>query len=368
MSQAEVFRAFAIEGELLGAEPLKRGHIHDTFVSTWRQAAGERHYLHQRINDAVFPDVELLMRNVRTITEHLAAKRAQLEAGGAGDAGDEPDLEPLVLVPTRAGKSYLRHASGPWRTYEFLEHAVSHDRCSGPEQAFAAARAFGRFLVQLADLPPEALGQTLPDFFSSPARYRQLEAALVEADPARARNARREIGFVQERADQVFVIERLLADGTIAPRVVHGDTKLNNILFDTRPGRTGTPRAVVDLDTAMPGYVLYDFGDLVRFTAATCAEDERDLALAGTDLELYRALAEGFLASARELLGPRELELMPFAARLVTLTIGMRFLGDHLAGDRYFKVSRPNQNLDRARVQLAMVDFMERHEDAMRVG
>ncbi len=145
-------------------------------------------------------------------------------------------------------------------------------------------------------------------------------------------------------------------------RIVHGDTKLNNILFDNT---TGVAKSIVDLDTCMPAWSLYDFGDLVRFTAATSGEDERNLENVGTDFRLYRALVSGYLESARAFLTPREIDLMPYAARLVTFTIGLRFLTDYLAGDVYFKTERAAQNLDRARVQFKMVEGMEQREEDM---
>ena len=162
-----------------------------------------------------------------------------------------------------------------------------------------------------------------------------------------------------------FVIDRLLKSGEIPQRTVHGDTKLNNVLFCRGSKKA---KCIVDLDTCMPGYSLYDFGDLVRFTAATSDEDEPDLSKVGTDLELYRALVDGYLQGTAGTLSRKEIELMPFAARLVTWTIGLRFLADHLAGDVYFKVHREGHNLDRARVQFRMVEMMERHEEEMAVA
>jgi len=160
------------------------------------------------------------------------------------------------------------------------------------------------------------------------------------------------------------VIEREVRAGHVRRRIVHGDTKLNNVLFDVR---TKKARCVVDLDTCMAAYSLFDFGDLARFTAATASEDERDLDRVGLDLELYRALSDGYLETTANLFSAGELELMPFAARLVTFTVGVRFLTDHIAGDRYFKIGRPGQNLDRARVQFALVASMERHGARMAV-
>ena len=172
------------------------------------------------------------------------------------------------------------------------------------------------------------------------------------------------IRFAQTRREMAFVIEEKLQSGEIPQRTIHGDTKLNNVLFCNERGHA---RCIVDLDTCMAGYALYDFGDLVRFTAATSAEDERDLDKVGTNMTLYRALVDGYLAGTSGSLSPHEVELMPFAARLVTYTIGLRFLADHLAGDVYFKVHRENHNLDRARVQFDMVAKMEEQAESMAV-
>ncbi|MFT7542319.1 MAG: N-acetylhexosamine 1-kinase [Gammaproteobacteria bacterium] len=359
-----VLDRFALGGTLVGIEPLRRGHIHDTFLSTWEdKSAGsgagsergdqQRRFIHQRLNSQVFPDLDLLMRNISVVTEHIHRQVIAAESEG---------FEPLQLVPTRAGQPYLQSDHGNWRTYVFIERSESHDRCEGPEQAHEAARAFGWFQRQLLGLDSSELGETLPRFFSSPFRLEQFEAALAKAPEPLRLTASMAIEFALERREMVSVIDRDLRSGAIPRRIVHGDTKLNNILFDRDTGRA---RGIVDLDTCMPGYSLYDFGDLVRFTAATSAEDERDATLIGTDLALYSALSEGYLSMASSFLRPREIELMPFAARLVTFTIGLRFLADFLDGDRYFKTDRPEQNLDRARAQFGMVDFMERNRDAM---
>ncbi|MEO2007027.1 MAG: phosphotransferase [Candidatus Poribacteria bacterium] len=234
-----------------------------------------------------------------------------------------------------------------------------------PEVLAAAERVIGGpGTGGVADLDAANLRETLPKFFSTPHRLQQFEDALVE-DPRNRKSAcKDDIQFAQARREMAFVIDRMLKSGDIPIRTVHGDTKLNNVLFCDRTGRA---QCIVDLDTCMPGYALYDFGDLVRFTAATTSEDEQDLDKVGTDLTLYRALVEGYLHGTRGSLSKGEIELMPFAARLVTYTIGLRFLADHLAGDVYFKVSRDNHNLDRARVQFRMVERMEEQADAMAV-
>lgn len=352
-----VVQQFKIAGSLTDVRPLQRGHIHDTFVSTWTYEGLSIRYLHQRMNDKVFHDIPAVMHNIETVSHHLGEKMA----GNSTLDG----FRVLDLVETDQQRSYLVDDSGQWRTYSFIENTTSFDHCSGPDQAFEAAKAFGWFQSQLADLNASNLRETLPKFFSTPHRLQQFEDALEEDPRNRAEACKSEVQFAQTRREMAFVIDRMLKTGDIPMRTVHGDTKLNNVLFCNDTGRA---QCIVDLDTCMPGYALYDFGDLVRFTAATSSEDEQDLSKVGTDLSLYRALVDGYLQGTRGSLSQGEIELMPFAARLVTYTIGLRFLADHLAGDVYFKVSRENHNLDRARVQFRMVERMEEQADAMAVS
>lgn len=341
----DVLTRFRIDGVRLDVTPHRRGHIHDTYVSTWRIAGRDVRFLHQRINDHVFRDVPALMRNVERVTSHLESIRA-----------DESGMKTLRLVPGRDGASFVRTDSGAWRTYHYIERTETYDRCRDEAQAFEAARAFGRFQRDLQDLDPTSLGETIPRFFDAGHRLVQLEDAARADAASRVAGAVRELDFARARAGETELLETHLRSGGFPGRVVHGDTKLNNVLFDAETGRAV---CVVDLDTCMPAWALYDFGDLVRFTAATSSEDEPNLDRAGVDLSLYRALVAGYLAGTGSFLTPLERESMPFAARLVTLTIGLRFLADHLAGDVYFKVTRPDQNLDRARVQFRMVERME---------
>jgi aminoglycoside phosphotransferase (APT) family kinase protein len=304
------------------------------------------------MNTQVFPDVAALMNNIERVTGHLREHYGEFRT--------------LELVPTREARSYVEHPRhGCWRTYGYLENTVSHDLCDQPELAYDAAHAFGNFQAQLSDLDPGLLRETIPDFFSSPHRLRQFDAALAKDVVSRARHCADEIAFVQKRRAQCAVFADLQKEGKVPTRIVHGDTKLNNVLFCTETDR---PVCVVDLDTCMPGWSLFDFGDLVRFTAATCVEDETDLDTAGMDPELYRALVDGYLDGSGDTLGEDEVALMPDAARLVTLTVGMRFLTDHLAGDVYFKVARERHNLDRARVQFRIVESMEQQDAVMRAA
>ena len=281
------------------------------------------------------------MHNIERVSDHLRRRMGELE--------QLDGFRILDLVPTREKRAYLVCDDGQWRTYVYVEGTYSCDSCEGPEQAFEAARAFGWFQAQLQGVDCADMRETIPRFFSTPYRLQQFEDALAEDPMDRAKQAVPEIRFAQTRRAMTTVIEDALRAGRLPTRIVHGDTKLNNVLFDQASHRAA---CIVDLDTCMPGYSLYDFGDLVRFTAATSAEDETDRSAIGTDLELYRALEAGYREATREFLTADEVQWMPFAARLVTFTIGLRFLADHLAGDRYFKVQREGQNLDRARVSV----------------
>ena len=350
----QVVNEFDISGEFEGVQRLDRGHIHDTFVSSFSTPYGRRRFLHQRLNDNVFQDVPALMYNIERVTKHMHASASEAERG----------LATLRLVATKGGGTYHHGEQGHWRTYRFIEGTESFDLCRNEEHAYSAASAFGNFQRRLQGLHAGDLKMTLPRFFSSSYRLEEFDTALGQDQAERGEAAGAEVDFIQSRREQFGLIDAQLEAGAMPTRVIHGDTKLNNILFDRG---TGAARCIVDLDTCMPGYSLYDFGDLVRFTAATSREDETDLAQVGTDLGLYRALVKGYLTHTREFLTPGELELMPFAARLVTMTVGTRFLTDHLNGDKYFKVSHEGHNLERARVQFRMVERMEELESEMRV-
>lgn len=351
-SVREFAHQFDTAGEITGIVPLVRGHINHTFIVTRKGPDGEQRTLLQRINDHVFQDVPGLMHNVEQVTNHL--RRGSWRAAG--------ELETLRLVRTKLGRAYLKSGADCWRCYNFIEGTRTYNSCTGPQQAHDAAFAFGNFQARLLDLDARGLVEAIPDFFSAPYRMRQFGAALWADPEGRAQAAKAEIDFVQARGRDLDIMEHGLQVGRIPLRAIHGDTKLNNILFDEA---TGKPRCIVDLDTCMPGWSLYDFGDLVRFTAATAAEDEVDLSKVGVDMELYQALATGWMESTHTFMTDDEVELMPFSACLVTLTIGIRFLTDHLAGDSYFRIQRPGHNLDRARVQFEMVRQMELQKDLM---
>ena len=348
---------FAFGGKVLSATPYGSGHINDTFLVLIEAAPNPRRFVLQRINHHVFKQPDLLMENVERVCAYAHAK---LRAAGASDA----HRRALRLIPTLKGKSWhVDDAGNRWRCYDFIEGATGHDVVRSAAQAEAAAKAFGAFQALLADLPGGRLHETIPGFHHTPGRYAHFQAALAADTHGRAASAVPEIAFALARAHEVSVVVDALRDGTLPERVTHNDTKLNNVLLDdvTQEGV-----CVIDLDTVMPGSALYDFGDLVRTSTSPAAEDETDLSKVTMQLPMFEALVRGYLASARGFLTPREKELLPFAGKLITFEIGLRFLTDWLEGDTYFKVKRPSHNLDRTRTQFKLVASIEDQLPAMR--
>ena len=347
---------FQIGGEFREAAPYGSGHINDTYAAIVNRADGPVRYIFQRINHNIFRNPAALMENIGRVTSHV---RRKLEARNAGQL----DRRVLTLVPALDDRSWHLDAGGNhWRCYLFIERATTYDQITTTAQAREAAKAFGLFQQQLADLPLPRLHETVPDFHHSRRRFDALRAS-IEKDPCnRAATARREIEFCLQREPMVDVLLALHARGLLPVRVTHNDTKLNNVLLDDA---TGEGVCVIDLDTVMPGLALYDFGDMCRTGCSPAAEDERDLAKVEARMDVFQALVSGYLATAGGFLNAAEVDHLVFSARLITFEIGIRFLTDHLLGDRYFKIRRDGHNADRARVQFKMVESFERHETEM---
>jgi hypothetical protein len=353
---ARISHQFEIFGEFIDAEPFGNGHINDSYVATYDQGGARIRYLHQRINHHVFRHPAALMDNFRRVTEHIWLGLHQ---------GRVPDRSRrcLTLVPTREGLFFHEETNGNvWRTCVFIERATTYDVVESPAQAFAAARAFGLFQKQVADLPGGRLHETIPDFHHTPKRFEAFVHA-VETDPCnRAAEVRDEIACAFQRHSICSHVVDLMDAGEIPERITHNDTKLNNVLLDTT---TGEGLCVIDLDTVMQGSALYDFGDLVRSATSPAAEDERDLSKVSMQIDMWEALARGYLVGAGEALTAKEIELLPFAGKLISFEIGLRFLTDHLLGDQYFKVQHPGHNLDRARTQFKLMQSIEEQEVEM---
>ena len=345
--------AFAFDRPVGEAERFGAGHINDTFA-VWAADRSKRWIL-QRINTDTFTDPAGLMENVTGVTAYL--RRQIIERGG------DPDRETLNVIPTLDGKAYYTDTEGgAWRAYIFVEGTVCLQKVENERDFYTAAETFGNFQNQLAGYPAATLHETIARFHDTPNRYANFEKALAADVMGRAKDVGPEIAFIRAREADCRVLVDQLAAGVLPLRVTHNDTKLNNVLIDQE---TGKGICVIDLDTVMPGLSAYDFGDSIRFGANDCAEDEPDQSKVHFSLHLYKVFAEGYLAAAGSAMTEAERRSLPWGAKLMTLECGIRFLTDYLEGDHYFKISRPDQNLDRARTQFTLVQGMEREFDAM---
>ncbi|MBC8533020.1 phosphotransferase enzyme family protein [Yeguia hominis] len=352
----EAIAAFAFCGEAVSCTLYGSGHINDTFLLQVQEKDGIRPYILQRVNHLIYRDPAAVLENIARVTEFLQKKVAA--------AGGDPRREVMNLIPLKTGGFLFRDSIGAyWRAYQFVSDSICLDRAETPQDFYESAVAFGTFQRLLADYPAETLEETIADFHNTPKRFRDFCRA-VKSDPlGRAAQAEPEIRFLMEREAFTHVLLDAYNKGMLPLRVVHNDTKLNNVMFDRQTRRAV---CVIDLDTIMPGFSVTDFGDSIRFGAATAAEDEPDLSLMHFDFSMYQCYTEGFLKGCGGTLTKSECALLPEGAKMMTLECGMRFLADYLEGDSYFRIAREHQNLDRCRTQLKLVAEMEAQWDNMK--
>ncbi|MCQ2371075.1 MAG: aminoglycoside phosphotransferase family protein [Akkermansia sp.] len=346
---------FDLRADYVCGGPYGSGHINDTYRIETDQAGLRVNYILQRVNSNVFRQPIPLMENVKRVTDE--ALRVLHEEGCK-----EAYRRTLTLIPANDGKPYAQDAEGNvWRVYLCIERARTYDMIENPGQCIEVARAFGNFQKLGANLPGEPLFETIPDFHNTTKRFETFQKAIA-ADPlGRAASVQKEIDWYLSREADCHKVVNYLKSGELPMRVTHNDTKLNNVMLDDV---TGEGICVIDLDTTMPGSSLYDFGDMIRTSTSPAAEDEKDISLVTMRMEYFEALAKGYCEAAT-FLTPLEKELLPFSGKLLTMECGMRFLTDYLEGDTYFKIHRPEHNLDRTRTQMALVESIEQQMDAM---
>lgn len=338
-----VLRQFAVTAEV---QPYGNGHINDTYYVAYPR------YILQRINTGIFKNPEELMENIENVTSFL---RKKIE-----EKGGDPKRETLTVIKTVDEKNYYQYdENNVFRMYLFVENTKSIENSKTPEDLYEAGVGFGRFQRMLSDYPADTLHESIKDFHHTPKRVEALRQAIRENRAARADSVRAEIEFALAQSVWAGKVIKGIEDGSIPLRVTHNDTKINNILFDQE---TGKAVCVIDLDTVMPGSMLYDFGDALRMGGSTAAEDETDLDKVWFDESAFEAFAKGYLSELKDDLTETELELLPFSVKLMTYECGIRFLTDYLNGDTYFKIHREHHNLDRARNQFKLVADISKRE------
>ncbi len=350
---ARIGDQFAISGDFLYGEELRNGHINTTYRACYQTEDGhEDRYILQRINDYVFKDPAQVMRNVEKVTRHISWKLLRRRRNAAGQT--------LMLYPARGGRNYINlpEEGGTWRCYNNIEDTHTYDVVENTRQAYQAGFAFGSFQDLICDMNPEDIKESIPDFHNTPKRYENLEASIKANPKGRLANCAAEVELVRSWAPRFSRLTDMQAKGEIPTRITHNDTKINNVMLDSE---TDAAVCVIDLDTVMPGLVLYDFGDMVRTATCVAEEDEEDLSKVEMQLPFFESLAEGYLDAAHKFLVPAEVDNLAFAGWLITVEIGMRFLTDYLDGDLYFRTDKPEHNLIRARNQFKLAQSIERH-------
>ncbi len=342
----------AVEFEIAGApaviRPHGEGHINLTYYVETDKGSK---YILQKINNRLFADVEALMRNIELVTTHIAKK----------NIAEKKPSTCLTIVKTKDGKPFYCGNGEFYRMYDYIDDAIAYQSVSDPSLFYESAVAFGAFQNYLSDFDASQLTEVLPDFHNTRKRFSDFKASLKADKAGRAASVKEEIDFVLSREKYCDRIVSMLKSGEIPLRVTHNDTKLNNVMIDAK---TGKARAVIDLDTVMPGCSGYDFGDSIRFGCNSGAEDEPDLNKVYFKFDLFESYSKGYLSTLKNITKAEKAQLA-FCAILMTYECGMRFLADHLDGDVYFRTKRENHNLDRARTQFKLVSDMEKQLDKM---
>jgi aminoglycoside phosphotransferase (APT) family kinase protein len=351
LNLAEIISNFQISVDPDEVKVFGNGHINDTYLlkATDPDNPG---YLLQKINHHIFKDVVGLTRNIWLVTNHL---RDKIKESHDIDA----EKKVLRLIPAKDGSFYYKDNQGQyWRVYDYLAGTNSYDIVSTEKQAYEGGKAFGRFQSMLSDLDAGLLIATIPDFLNMTKRMEAFDRALSADAAGRVAEVQEQIQFVRQRAAEMCYFQSLAAVSTLPLRVTHNDTKFNNVLLD----QNDEAQCVIDLDTVMPGYVAYDFGDAIRSIINTAAEDEADLAQIKLNIPLFKAYTEGYFKEASQFLLPLEIASLMKGVLLLPFMQSVRFLTDYLEGDQYYKIHFEGHNLQRTNAQIQLLRQLEQHQ------
>ena len=351
---SELVSKFNVDLNVVGIVPFGTGHINDTYLVTTAPPEAPD-YMLQRKNHKIFKNVPGMMGNIVLATNHI---RNLLSASGE----KEVNRKVMTYFPARDGQMFVNDDEGNyWTLFLFIADCRVVENIQKPDQAFAAARAFGHFQKQLADLPGDKLIETIPNFHNGISRLNDFQSAISKDAAGRVTDCQLFINKILGRSTEMTAIQRGLDNNTLPLRITHNDTKINNILFD----QDNNTLCIIDLDTVMPGSALYDFGDAIRTVGNTAPEDEPDLAKIAFNQEIYESFAKGYLSEARTFLKPLELDNLAFSCRYMAWEQAMRFLTDYLNDDIYYKTDYPGHNLVRTKAQIRYLEVLEENKTVM---
>lgn len=343
----ELCDKFSVKGEFRSFKKIENGHINQTYVVYYLRDGEIKDYILQRVNTYVFKEPVSMMENISNVTEYI---RAKIKAEGVS-------AKRLVLHFSTAtdGKYYYEDESGFWRCSRYIDDSVTFNSTENLKVIEETGKAFGEFQTYLADYPVKELHIAIPHFHNTVMRYRTFYSSVEKDQSGRRASVEKEIAEYSALEDTACEMYKMQRAGKLPLKVTHNDTKCNNVLFDKD---TFEHLAVLDLDTVMPGLIGFDFGDAIRFIANTAEEDEKDLEKAGLDFDKYEAFVKGFVPVVGDTLTDYEKDTLALGAITMTIECGLRFLTDYIDGDKYFGISYPDHNLDRARCQLALAKDM----------
>ncbi|WP_373530053.1 phosphotransferase enzyme family protein [Nostoc sp.] len=346
---------FAQWGKVTDVQAFGSGNINDTFLVTL-DSSEEEHFVLQRINTQVFRQPQLIMQNMRTFTEHIHKRLQCTRLSRRWEV-------PRVLL-TKDAQDHWRDANGCfWRAISFIEGSQSfdsmRDRSYAPEIGFA----LGMFHNLISDLPPEKLADTLQGFHITPLYLQHYQEVLAKNSARQSPEVNYCLQFVSDRQTFAHILENAKAEGKLPLRLMHGDPKINNIMFDTA---TQQAVSVIDLDTVKPGLVHYDIGDCLRSGCNPAGEETEQWESVYFDTDLCQGILKGYLAVAKAFLTENDYAYIYDAIRLIAFELGLRFFADYLAGNVYFKVKYPEHNLARAIVQFKLTESIESQEKQIR--
>jgi len=349
----KITKQFLIKGTIQEIKKFGSGHINDSYyVKTIEKGCPD--YMLQRINHNIFKDVPALQKNIYLVTQHIKCKLKD-------NPGADLNRQVLSIIPTHEGRLYEEEDGNFWRLMIFVSESKSYDQISSPGIAYECGYAYANFQSQLSDLPISLLNETIPYFHHLGRRMDQFKIVLKSCPADRKDEAKREIKIVEEKAEEILSLEKFIQEKQIKKRIIHFDTKINNILFD----KNDKALCIVDLDTVMPGYVFSDFGDAIRTAANTGAEDEKNLQNVSINMDIYKSFSLGYLSAARYFLTSDEISKLALSAKFNTYLQAVRFLIDFLDGSKYYKIEYPMHNLQRTKAQIQLLLSMDKEYDLM---
>jgi len=346
MTPQQIASQFALGMPFDDVKPLGEGFINDTFI-VYNQ--GRKEFILQRKNHYVFPDVPAMMENIRKVTDHIRAK-------------ENSERSTISVVPAKDGKLYFQDSEGNfWAVCKFIKGSKCYDRASSPELAHQGGLGLGQFHLQVCDFK-ENLVEIIKGFHNIRWRFTQWDEAVRNDAAGRVKDLGEEISWIESRRAEMMEFWEKVETGIIPTRVIHGDTKISNFLFDEMDGHL---LCAIDLDTMMSSTLLCDVGDALRAYTNTGAEDEKDLSKVSMSFEYFKAYMSGYLQKMKAYLTDTELQHMGFSGIYLTYEQVLRFLMDYIDGDKYYRIHYPEHNLVRTHAQYALLQSMEEQLEKM---